>query len=177
MVQNLPNFASWFFFWNPQEIQRFLKLMYPKLRNSRKEWANLNDTKCYNRSPHDNYVRFFLLKANIRQTQLGASSKSKSNFFIYLLWLSIAVDSISPIDHGEYDSKNGNNCCHDKFCHVENSFSVIGLDLFLVFRHLPLESMVVDNIILFIEQLNNCEENNLPWNVQTFLVKPQLCLP
>ena len=107
----------------------------------------------------------------------GASSQSKSNFFIYLLWLSIAVDSISPIDHGEYDSKNGNNCCHDKFCHVENSFRVIGLDFFLVFRHLPLESMVVDNIIFFIEQLNNCEENNLPWSVQTFLVKPQLSFP
>ena len=103
--------------------------------------------------------------------------KVRPTVFINLLWLSIAVDSISPINHGEYNSKNGNNCCHDKFCHVENSFSFIGLDLLLVFRHLPLESMVVDNIIFFIEQLNNCEENHLPSSVQTFLANPQFIMP
>ena len=103
--------------------------------------------------------------------------KVRPTVFINLLWLSIAVDSIGPINHGEYNSKNGNNCCHDKFCHVENSFSFIGLDLFLVFRHLPLESMVVDNIIFFIEQLNNCEENHLPSSVQTFLANPQFIMP
>ena len=72
----------------------------------------------------------------------------------------VAVDGICPIDQCEHYSKNWNNNWHDRICKVENSLSFLCLYSFLGIRHLPLESMVVNNIF-FIEQLNDSEEYNL----------------
>ena len=76
--------------------------------------------------------------------------------------LYITVYCISPVDNGEQNSKYWDYFRHDRCCHtIDFNSPLLGQDFIFVVTYSPLKSMVVDNIMLLIVQLNDGKKDNL----------------
>ena len=82
--------------------------------------------------------------------------------------LYITICCISPVDNGEQNSKYWDYFWHDRCCHtIDFNFPLLGQDFIFVVTYSPLKSMVVDNIMLLIVQLNDGKKDNLRWIIET----------